>query len=182
MEDFEPRLGRFGTTARLFALVAQLSRDKQLILLKGLLGDRMVTHLYQLVLDLPEPQQQALLDQLLEAPLDEPPVTTLTLDEDGAHIRQVNRAACRLRAVCAVQGGTFEALITDISLVGLYLKTDRTVAPGKPIRISCRLPGSEKPLIVNGLIQRSGPDGVGVQLTSLTPNQQALIRSFLKTR
>jgi hypothetical protein len=181
MEDIEPRLGRFGTTARLFALVAQLSRDKQLILLKGLLGDRMVTHLYRLVLDLSEPQQQALLDQLLETAPDEPPVTTLTLDEDAAHIRQVNRATCRLRAVCAVQGGTFEALITDISLVGLFLKTDRTIASGKPIRISSRLPGSEKPLIVNGLIQRSGPDGMGVQLTSLTPDQQTLIRSFLNS-
>ena len=80
-----------------------------------------------------------------------------------------------------MQSGTFEALITDISLVGLFLKTDRTITPGKPIRISCRLPGSDKPLIVNGLIQRSGPDGMGVQLTSLTPNQQSLIRSFLKT-
>jgi hypothetical protein len=181
MEDIEPRLGRFGTTARLFALVDELPRDKQLILLKGLLGERMVTHLYRLVLDLPEAQRQALMDQLLESPSDEPPVTTLTLDGDETLIRRVNRTACRLRAVCAIEGGTFEALITDISLVGMFIRTDRSFPSGRPIRISCRLPGVEKPLILSGLIQRSEPTGIGVQLKPPTPDQQKIILAFLNT-
>jgi hypothetical protein len=180
MEDFDSRTGRFGTTERLFRLVAELPKDKQLILLKGLLGERMLTHLYQLVLDLSEAQQHQLMDQLLEYPLDESPVTTLDLDGDDALIRRLNRTSCTLRAVCAVEGGTFDAVITDISLEGMFIKTERAYPTGKPIRISCRLQGLEKPLILNGLVQRSEPGGLGVQLKAPNPEQARAIRAFLQ--
>jgi len=182
MEDIGPRLGRFSTTARLFTLVNELPRDKQLILLKGLLGDRMVTRLYQLVLDLSEEQQQHLMDQLLESPSEELPVTTLTLEDDGTLIRQVNRTACRLRAVCAADGGTFEAVITDISLVGMFIKTERALPAAKAVRISCRLPGAAKPLILDGHVQRSEPTGIGLRLKALTPDQERAIRTFITAR
>jgi hypothetical protein len=180
MKDIGPRLGHFTTTARLFALVAELPRDKQLILLKGLLGDRIVPHLYKLVLDLPEDQQQHLLDQLIELP-NEDPVTTLHLDEDESHIRRVDRTACRLRAVCVADSGTFDAVITDISLVGLFLKTERSFPPGKTIRISTRLPDAVKPLILSGRIRRSEPGGIGVGLAPPTPEQEKAIRAFLRS-
>jgi hypothetical protein len=182
MEDIGPRLGRFGTTARLFTLVNELPRDKQLILLKGLLGERMVTHLYKLVLDLSEEQQQHLMDQLLEYPFEESPVTTLTIDDDEALIRQVDRRSCRLKAVCVAERDTFDAVITDISEVGMFLKTERSFPVGKPIRISSRLPGVEKPLILSGLVQRTEPTGIGVQLTPPTPDQERAIRAFIKGR
>jgi hypothetical protein len=182
MEDIGPRLGRFSTTARLFTLVNELPRDKQLILLKGLLGDRIVTHLYQLVLDLSEPQQQHLMDQLLESPSEELPVTTLTLEDDGTLIRQVNRTACRLRAVCVAEGDTFEAVITDISLVGMFIKTERALPAARAVRISCRLPGAAKPLILDGHVQRSEPTGIGLRLKALTPDQETAIRAFINGR
>ena len=150
MEDIGPRLGRFSTTARLFTLVNELPRDKQLILLKGLLGDRMVTHLYQLVLDLSEEQQQHLMDQLLESPSDG---VARHHPHAGRRTRRPSARStapsCRLRAVCAADGGTFEAVITDISLVGMFIKTERALpARPRPVRISCRLPGVDKPLIL----------------------------------
>jgi hypothetical protein len=180
MEDIGPRLGRFSTTARLFTLVNELPKDQQLILLKGLLGDRMVTHLYKLVLDLSEDQQQQLTDQLLEYPSEELPVTTLTLDEDDTLIRQASRTSCRLRAVCVVDGGTFEAVITDVSLEGMFVKTERSFPAGKPMRISCRLPGTAQPLILNAHVQRSEPTGIGLRLKALPPDQEKAIRAFLK--
>jgi len=179
MKDIGPRLGQFTTTARLFALVNELPRDKQLILLKGLLGDRIVPHLYKLVLDLSEDQQQHLLDQLIESPAEDP-VTTLHLDEDESRIRRADRTACRLRAVCVIDSDTFDAVITDISLVGLFLKTARSSPPGKTIRISTRLPDAAKPLILSGGIQRSEPGGIGVGLDPPTPEQEKAIRAFLK--
>jgi hypothetical protein len=182
MEDIGPRLGRFSTTARLFTLVNELPRDKQLILLKGLLGDRMVARLYQLVLDLSEQQQQHLMDQLLESPSEELPVTTLTLEDDGTLIRQVNRTACRLRAVCVADGGTFEAVITDISLVGMFIKTERALPAAKAVRISFRLPGAAQPLILDGHVQRNEPTGIGLRLKALRPDQETAIRAFINGR
>ena len=178
MDEMAPRLGRFGTTARLFALVDELPRDKQLILLKQLLGDRITTHLYQLVLDMPEEQQQRMLEQLVELPFGETPVTTLNLDDDET-IRQIQRKSCRLRAVCVLDANTFDGVITDISSVGMFIKTERSFPIGKPIRVSCRLPGLERALILKGDILRIEPSGIGIRLKDLTADQDKAIRAFI---
>ena len=178
MDEMAPRLGRFNTTARLFALVDELPRDKQLILLKQLLGDRITTHLYQLVLEMPEEQQLRMLEQLLDLPFGETPVTTLDLDEDEA-IRQIQRKSCRLRAVCVLDASTFDGIITDISTIGMFIKTERSFPIGKPIRVSCRLPGLEKALILKGEILRLEPSGIGIRLKDLTADQDKAIRDFI---
>ena len=179
VDEMAPRLGRFSTTARLFALVDEMPRDKQLILLKQLLGDRITTHLYQLVLDMPEEQQQRMLEQLAEFPFGETPVTTLNLDEDETLIRQIQRKSCRLRAVCVLDTSTFDGIITDISTVGMFIKTERSFPIGKPIRVSCRLPDLEKALILKGEILRIEPSGIGIRLKDLTTDQDKAIRAFI---
>jgi len=178
VDELAPRQGRFSTTARLFALVDELPRDKQLILLKQLLGDRITTHLYQLVLDMPEEQQQRMLEQLVEFPFGEAPVTTLNLDEDET-IRQIHRKSCRLRAVCVLDASTFDGIITDISTVGMFIKTERSFPIGKPIRVSCRLPGLDKALILKGEILRIESTGIGIRLKDLTTDQDKAIRAFI---
>jgi hypothetical protein len=178
MDEIAPPLGRFSTTARLFALVDELPRDKQLILLKQLLGDRITTHLYQLVLELPEDQHLRMLEQLMELPFGEAPVTTLNLDEDET-MRQIQRKSCRLRAVCVLDANTFDGIITDISTVGMFIKTERSFPVGKPIRVSCRLPGLERALILRGEILRNEPSGIGIRLKDLTADQDKAIRAFI---
>jgi hypothetical protein len=182
MEEFDPRLSRFSTTARLFSLVDELPRDKQLILLKQLLGNRITTHIYKLVLEMSEHQQQRLMDQLMESPADESPVITLNLDEDDTAMRQIQRKACQLKAVYVVDAKTFESVITDISTVGMFIKTDAVYPPGKPIRVGCRLPGLERPLIVNGEILRSEEFGIGVRIKALTAEQEKAILTFIAAR
>jgi len=182
MDDFGSPLGRFSTTARLFSLVDQLSRDQQLILLKQLLGERVTQHLFKLVLEMPEAQRQRLFAQLMESPYEPTEVTTLNLDEDDTPMRQIPRTACRLRAVCVLDATTFDGTITDISTVGLFIKAERSFPVGKPIRISCRLPGLERPLILNGEIIRSEPGGIGIRLKALRPEQDRAIRAFIHRR
>ena len=179
MTEQSARVGRFGTAARLFSLVDDLPKDKQLILLKQLLGDRIAVHLCKLVLDLPDEQQSRLLEQMLDFPFGEAAVTTLTLDESETFIRRIPRTSCRLHAVCVLDATTCDGVITDISTVGLFLKVGRSFSAGKPIRISCRLPGLERPLILNGEILRSDPPGMAVRLNSLTPEQEKAILSFI---
>ncbi|MCU0601311.1 MAG: PilZ domain-containing protein [Desulfobacterales bacterium] len=181
MEEMAARLGRFSTTARLFTLVDELPRDQQLILLKQLLGDRITTHLFKLVLEMPEEQQVRLMEQMLDFPFSDAVVTTLTLDDDDALIRQMQRTSCRLRAVCVLDANTFDGVITDISTFGMFIKTDRSFPAGKPIRISCRLPGRERPLIINGEILRSEPSGIGIRLKSLPADQEKAILAFINS-
>jgi hypothetical protein len=182
MEEFNSNIERFGTMARLFSWVEDLPKDQQLILLKQLLGDRVSVHLYKLVLEMSEDQRQRLYEQLMEFPRDQAPVTTVNLDEEDASIRQIQRKACRLRAVCVLDASTFDGTITDISTVGMFIKTERSFPAGKPIRISCRLPGLERPLILSGEILRSEPTGIGIRLKALPPQQERAIRAFIAAR
>jgi hypothetical protein len=182
MDEFGSHLGRFNTLARLFSLVDQLTRDQKLILLTQLLGERLTQHLYKLVLEMSDVERQRLVEQLVEAAFDQPEVTTINLDEEDAPLRQLQRRECRLRAVCVLDATTFDGTITDISLVGLFIKTERSFPIGKPIRVSCRLPGFERPLILSGDIIRSEPAGIGVRLNALRPEQERAIRAFITGR
>ncbi|MDO8941732.1 MAG: hypothetical protein Q7U75_01040, partial [Desulfobacterales bacterium] len=104
--DSRPSLGRFGVTARLFHLVDEMPKDKQLILLKQLLGERITSHLCKLIVEMTDDQLQRLCDQLEELPFDDAPVTTINLDEDGATMRQISRTSCQLKAICVADGHT----------------------------------------------------------------------------
>jgi hypothetical protein len=179
MDEFGSPLGRFGATARLFGLVDQLPQDQQLLLLKQLLGERITQHLCKLVLEMPEERRQRLFEQLMESPPEPAEVTTVNLDEDDAPMRQIPRKACRLRAVCVLDASTFDGTITDISTVGMFIKTERSFPIGKPIRVSCRLPGLERPLILSGDIIRSEPAGIGIRLKGLRAEQERAIRAFI---
>jgi hypothetical protein len=182
MDEFGSQLGRFHTTARLFGLVDHLSKDQQLILLKQLLGERITQHLCKLVLEMTEPQRQRLFEQLMEFPPEQAEVTTVNLDEEDTPMRQIQRKACRLRAVCVVDAATFDGTITDISTVGMFIKTERSVPVGKAIRVSCRLPGLERPLILNAETLRSEPSGIGIRLKALRPEHDRAIRAYIHNR
>jgi hypothetical protein len=179
METIDSRLGRFAVTAHLFRLVDELPKDKQLILLKQLLGDRISAHLCKMVIEMPEEQRQQLGARLEAETLDDGPVTTLHLDDEAASMRQIFRKSCWLKAICVVSGRTFESMITDISTDGMFVKAAVEHPIGTPIRISCRLPGRDKALVLNGAILRSETGGIGVRLKGLTAEQEAAIRSFI---
>ncbi|MCU0561187.1 MAG: PilZ domain-containing protein [Desulfobacterales bacterium] len=182
MDASESNLGRFAVTAQLFRLVDELPKDKQLILLKQLLGTRISAHLCKMVIAMPEEERQALSAHLEAGTPDEGPVTTLHLDDEAASIRQIIRKSCWLKAICVVGGRTFESMITDISSDGMFVKAAAEYPLGTPIRISCRLPGRDKALVLSGEVLRSEPGGIGVRLRGLTAEQQEAIRTFILVR
>lgn len=181
--DSRAGLGRFGVTTRLFHLVDEMPKDKQLILLRQLLGERITSHLCKLIVDMTDDELQRLCDQLEELPFEDAPVTTINLEEDGAPMRQISRKACQLKAICVADGHTFESIITDISTVGMFIKSPPAVYPaGKPIRVSCRLPGREKALLLSGEVLRSEAAGIALRLTGLNAEQETAIRQFILNR
>lgn len=182
MDPLESRLGRFAVTAHLFRLVDELPRDKQLILLKQQVGERLPSHLFKMIIEMPEQQRQQLSEHLETATAEEGPVTTLHLDDETAPIRQIQRKPCHLRAICVVNERTFESVITDISTEGMFIQAPADYPPNTPIRLSVRFPGREKALLLRGEILRSETGGIGVRLIPLTPDQAEVIRNFLLNR
>jgi hypothetical protein len=181
--DSRPSLGRFGVTARLFHLVDEMPRDKQLILLKQLLGERITSHLCKLVIGMTDEQIQRLCEQLEDLPFEDAQVTTINLDDDAASMRQISRTSCQLKAICVAEGHTFESVITDISTVGMFIKPPPAACPaGTLIRVSCRLPGRPKALVLNGEVLRNEEAGIAVRLTGVSAEQDSAIRYFILNR
>ncbi len=170
---------RLDVLARLFARIEELPRERQQLLLKQLLGERLRTRLLQLILDLPEEEKERLLEQWVAPREWEPPSTTLTLNEDEDRIRRIPRSSCRLRAICVVEATTFDGVVTDISPTGMFIQSPRSPAPGTPIRVSVRLPGAERAMILSGTVQRGEDTGFAVRLRGLPPDQEQAIRRFI---
>ncbi len=179
MDGLRAQGGRLEILARLFARIDELPGDRQLHLLKQLLGERITTRLFQLIVELPLEEQQRLLDQWAAPREPDDLSTTLTLDEDAAPIRRIPRSSCRLRAICVVEATTFDGVVTDISPTGMYIQSARAPAPETPIRVSVRLPGMGRAMIVSGTIQRSEPSGFAVRLSGLPPEHEQAIRRFI---
>jgi hypothetical protein len=179
MEDFLT-LGRFETTARLFAAVAALAVQARWKLLEQMIGDRLPALLCQMVIAMPAEKRQALLERLLEAPFEEAgATTTLTLDDDDTFMRRNPRKACRLKAVGMVGAERFEAVITDISPLGVFLATPAVHPAGAEIRLRTRLPGAPEALLLTGVITRGGPNGMAVRFEGLSGAPREAIGAFV---
>lgn len=179
MDGVRAQGGRLEVLARLFARIEELPPERQLLLLKQLLGERITTRLFQLILELPEEEQQRLLEQWAAPHEADELATTLTLDENATPIRRIPRSSCRLRAICVVEATTFDGVVTDISPTGMYIQSARSPAPETPIRVSVRLPGMDRAMIVSGTIQRSEPTGFAVRLSGLSPEHKQAIFRFI---
>jgi hypothetical protein len=179
MDEFLRPAGRFERTARLFERLAGLPRESRLRIFERLIGDRVATRLHQLVIEMSPESRQALHDELAAASEAESPVTTVMLDDDDALMRQKQRRDCRLKAIAVVGDRTFEALVTDISSVGLFLKAEGAYPTGAKIRISMRLPGPSKPLILRGVIVRGAPGGVAVRFEELAAEALRALAAYV---
>lgn len=179
MDDDNLQTGRFEAAGRLFGIVAALSREKRLSLLERLLGDRIAPCLCRLVIEMPAERRQLLYELLTASPAVAEPVTTLTLDEDDSLMRQNHRRACRLEAIAVIGHRSFEAVITDISAIGLFLKTDAAVAAGEKIRLSTRLPGRNRAAVLKGTVLRRGSLGLAVRFEPLAEDLAAAIAHFV---
>lgn len=179
MDEIRPSPVRFETTARLLAAIAALPVGARWALLERLLGDRLNGYLMRSVVEMPPDRRQGLLEWLLETPREEDGMATLTLDEEDTLMRRNHRRSCRLKAVAVAGARSFDAEVTDISAVGMFLATDAGKAPGTKIRVSTRLPGAPKPLVLSGVVTRGSPSGMAVKFEGLSPAQAEAIERFV---
>lgn len=77
----------------------------------------------------------------------------------------------------------FEARSKDISLGGMFIKTDRPPPPDSPIAIKMTLPEQTAPLVVACVVRWVSPEeGMGVQFSALDPKVTKAISHYVATR
>jgi Tfp pilus assembly protein PilZ len=172
--------GRFTVTGRLFKTINDISPDKQFILYKQLVKDRIVPELFQLIIDLSEDQKLQLFEKLSGISFADEPLKTINLDDSESFIRENLRKNCLIAVTCKIGDRSFESYIIDISQVGVFIESNDVFPVGQKITVIFKLPNYHHVFQLNGRITRSEPKGISVKFHEITPTQEEVILKFIE--
>jgi len=125
-----------------------------------------ISKLFQVVINLDEQQQEALLSHAEE----------LLVKEKRAGIRK----SCRIPINYAAYDRVFSNHITNISPHGLFIETQRPLLIGDEIIMTFRLEGFDKPFKVRGEIAHASRLGVGVEFKDISPYVEEMLETVIK--
>jgi Tfp pilus assembly protein PilZ len=125
-----------------------------------------ISKLFQVVINLDEQQQEALLSHAEE----------LLVKEKRAGIRK----SCRIPINYAAYDRVFSNHITNISPHGLFIETQRPLLIGDEIIMTFRLEGFDKPFKVRGEIAHASRLGVGVEFKDISPYVEEMLGTVIK--
>jgi len=111
----------------------------------------------------------------------------LFLDAEGSERRKYPRVAHRIPVKCGAPE-ELQAILENISLGGIALKTENAVKAGEDVEIEIPRPQSDEPLVLPGQIiycnpiakPSSAPFRVGIKFKALTPDQLQEVRTVLE--
>lgn len=168
MIEFEQEPQRYSTIARLFALVSRTPQERLMRLLKQLLGDQFTKKVFQMILELGDDQQRALLQRL----------EGMQMDDGRIDKREYPRKACLIGVTYTCNGREYSSYILDIGAFGVFIETPNPLPMGSDIAMRFILPGRLHPFKLQGQIVWSGMQGVGVKFKDLTQGQLEAVQSF----
>ena len=98
--------------------------------------------------------------------------------------RQFTRIRFESEATVMVGGCAFPALTENLSLNGIYIKTERHFPVGKRAEISFDLPSASRGsvLTVNGIVVRNDVHGLAFQFKSLDQESFAHLKSVVNRK
>ncbi|HHP7235507.1 MAG TPA: PilZ domain-containing protein [Desulfobacterales bacterium] len=168
MIEFEQEPQRYSTIARLFALVSRTPQDQLMRLLKQLLGDQFTKKVFQMILELSDDQQRALLQRL----------EGLEMEDGRIDKREYVRKACLIGVTYTCNGKEYSSYILDIGAFGVFIETPDPLPLGSGIAMRFILPGRLRPFKLQGQVVWSGMQGIGVKFKELNRGQLAAVQSF----
>lgn len=175
----DPQPGEYNVTERLFDFIDDLSTDKQFNLYKQLIEDKVSAQLFKLIIDMSDEEKIQFLEKLGEAPFEEEPIKTIELDENESFMRGNPRKICLVAVKCNVGDTSFAGFIINISVEGVFIKSNDRFPVGQKIRMAFELPNAPNAFELKGQINRSGLQGIGVNFLGLNQDQQEIIRAYI---
>ena len=182
MFELDAQNDKYAVTTRLLNFINDLSLEKQFILYKQLVKDRVISELFKLIIDMSEDEKVQLLEQLGESPYEEEPIRTVNLDDNESFMRENPRKICLVAVKCKIEDRSFKSYIIDISAVGAFIESNDLFPIGQKISMVLKLPNYHEIFQLKGRIARSTSKGIGVKFYDLTPTQVDIIREFIDNR
>jgi len=125
-----------------------------------------LSKLFQVVINLGEEQQEALLRHAEE----------LLVKDKRSGIRR----SCNIPINYAAYDRVYSNHIKNISPKGLFIETQRPLLVGDEIIMTFRLEGFDKPLKVRGEIAHATRFGVGVEFKNISPYIEEMLGNVIK--
>ena len=179
MSAQDPQPGEYNVTERLFDFIDDLSTDKQFDLYKQLIENKVSAQLFKLIIDMSDEEKIHFLEKLGEAPIEEEPIKTIELDENESFMRGNPRKICLVAVKFNVGDTSFAGFIINISVEGVFIKSNDRLPVGQKIRMAFELPNAPNAFELKGQINRSGLQGIGVNFLGLNQDQQEIIRAYI---
>ena len=124
-----------------------------------------IPKLFQIILNLPEEKQLALLQHAEE----------LLVKERRAFIRK----SCSIPVSYATYDRVYSNTIKNISQRGVFIETQRPLFVGEELTLSFSMPGFGKPLKVKGEIVQVSRSGIGVEFKNMSPYVEEMIAKLI---
>ena len=124
-----------------------------------------IPKLFQIILNLPEEKQLALLQHAEE----------LLVKERRAFIRK----SCSIPVSYATYDRVYSNTIKNISQKGVFIETQRPLFVGEELTLSFSMPGFGKPLKVKGEIVQVSRSGIGVEFKNVSPYIEEMIARLI---
>jgi Tfp pilus assembly protein PilZ len=124
-----------------------------------------IPKLFQIILNLPEEKQLALLQHAEE----------LLVKERRAFIRKT----CSIPVSYATYDRVYSNTIKNISQKGVFIETQRPLFVGEELIMSFSLQGFGKPLKVKGEIVQVSRSGIGVEFKNMSPYVEEMIAKLI---
>jgi len=124
-----------------------------------------IPKLFQIILNLPEEKQLALLQHAEE----------LLVKERRAFVRK----SCSIPVSYATYDRVYSNIIKNISQKGVFIETQRPLFVGEELILSFSMPGFGKPLKVKGEIVQVSRSGIGVEFKNMSPYVEEMIATLI---
>ena len=124
-----------------------------------------IPKLFQLVLNLPEDKQSALLKYAED----------LLTVEKRAYIRK----SCSITVSYATYDRYYTDTIKNISQKGVFIESHRPLFVGEEIAMSFSIVGFDKPLKIKGEIVQVNRSGVGIEFKNVSPYIEEMLATLI---
>jgi Tfp pilus assembly protein PilZ len=124
-----------------------------------------IPKLFQIILNLPEEKQVALLQHAEE----------LLVKERRAFVRK----SCSIPVSYATYDRVYSNIIKNISQKGVFIETQRPLFVGEELVLSFSMKGFGKPLKVKGEIVQVSRSGIGVEFKNISPYVEEMIAKLI---
>jgi len=98
-----------------------------------------------------------------------------------AEMRQYPRYDCHIKVEFDISDWSYEGIITDISLGGVYIETHHPVTVGSEIILALTSLDDWRHCTIKGTVVRRDAKGVGLVFQSLSLYQQQVVQSYLNS-